>query len=209
MCRIVVKEIKEGNEQVIADCRRICAEPDPEWLPASAEELCGKIFAAAYMGSKKMSSADTRRRARQLCERINGYFINLDIDTVIEAIMAIFEFATKFTPRFKAHGGTAWENLALQNVQARVRMVIIYLFAQLLPTVRRRPNGGGLLVLGSANVDESLYGYLTKCKSILIDLCLSRVYLDDGVSAANKECILHIALDHLSSYRPTASLEDL
>lgn len=48
-------------------------------------------------------------------------------------------------------------------------MVLSYLFAQLLPTVRGRnasntenPSPGGLLVLGSANVDEALRGYLTK-----------------------------------------------
>lgn len=48
-------------------------------------------------------------------------------------------------------------------------MVLTYLFAQLLPTVRGRnannPSNnqpGSLLVLGSANVDESLRGYLTK-----------------------------------------------
>jgi NAD+ synthase (glutamine-hydrolysing) len=39
-------------------------------------------------------------------------------------------------------------------------MVLAYLFAQLLPWSRGRV--GGLLVLGSANVDESLRGYLTK-----------------------------------------------
>jgi hypothetical protein len=39
-------------------------------------------------------------------------------------------------------------------------MVMSYMFAQLLPFVRGRQ--GGLLVLGSANVDESLRGYLTK-----------------------------------------------
>lgn len=39
-------------------------------------------------------------------------------------------------------------------------MVISYLFAQLMLWVRGRP--GGLLVLGSANVDEALRGYMTK-----------------------------------------------
>lgn len=39
-------------------------------------------------------------------------------------------------------------------------MVVGYLFAQLLPWARGKV--GGLLVLGSANVDESLRGYLTK-----------------------------------------------
>jgi NAD+ synthase (glutamine-hydrolysing) len=39
-------------------------------------------------------------------------------------------------------------------------MVLSYVFAQLLPWVRGR--SGGLLVLGSANVDEALRGYFTK-----------------------------------------------
>ena len=41
-------------------------------------------------------------------------------------------------------------------------MITAYEFAQLLPAVREREGGGGLLVLGSSNVDESLFGYLTK-----------------------------------------------
>lgn len=45
-------------------------------------------------------------------------------------------------------------------LQARLRMVLSYLLAQLVPWVRGR--SGFLLVLGSANVDECLRGYLTK-----------------------------------------------
>lgn len=42
-------------------------------------------------------------------------------------------------------------------------MVIAFLLAQLTPWVRGSSGGGGfLLVLGSANVDEALRGYLTK-----------------------------------------------
>lgn len=69
--------------------------------------------------------------------------------------------ATGFEPKFKAHGGSNVENLALQNIQARLRMVTAYYFAQMLPKVRFSEEGG-LLVLGSANVDECLRGYLTK-----------------------------------------------
>ena len=50
----------------------------------------------------------------------------------------------------QVRGGTARENLALQNVQARIRMVLAYLFAQLMLWVRERP--GGLLVLGKINI---------------------------------------------------------
>jgi NAD+ synthase (glutamine-hydrolysing) len=54
----------------------------------------------------------------------------------------------------QADGGTPAENLARQNIQARLRMVLAYLFAGLLPWARGLPSGA-LLVLGSANVDEA------------------------------------------------------
>lgn len=87
------------------------------------------------------------------------------------AVRELFAMVTGVKPKFRVHGGSNAENLALQNIQvsrleacvkhhqhtqtviqARLRMVIAYLFAQLLPWVRGR--WGGLLVLGSANVDE-------------------------------------------------------
>ena len=60
----------------------------------------------------------------------------------------------------QADGGTQAENLALQNIQARLRMVIAFFLAQLRPWTRGRH--GFLLVLGTSNVDECLRGYLTK-----------------------------------------------
>jgi NAD+ synthase (glutamine-hydrolysing) len=96
------------------------------------------------------------------------------MDTAVSAVKGIFSLFTGKTPQFKVHGGSSAENLALQNIQvslkcigrdeanqkARLRMVVGYMFAQLLPWARGKV--GGLLVLGSANVDESLRGYLTK-----------------------------------------------
>lgn len=93
----------------------------------------------------------------------------MNMDTVVAAVKQLFALVTGVNPQFRAHGGSPAENLALQNIQvyppfkrsvqreqtiqqARLRMVLAYLFAQLLPWVRGRV--GGLLVLGSANVDE-------------------------------------------------------
>jgi NAD+ synthase (glutamine-hydrolysing) len=66
-------------------------------------------------------------------------------------------------------GGIEVENIALLNMQVRLRMVLSYFLAQLLPWVRGKC--GALLVLGTVNVDESLRGYLTKydCSSADID----------------------------------------
>ena len=100
------------------------------------------------------SSAETRQRAKDLANVIGSYHVDLNMDNVVTAVTTLFSTVTSFKPRFLVHGGSRTENLALQNIQARLRMVLAYLFAQLLPTVRSRPGGGGLLVLGSANVDE-------------------------------------------------------
>lgn len=49
---------------------------------------------------------------------------------MVSSALGIFSAATGHIPKFKVRGGTVRENLALQNVQARLRMVLAYLFAQ-------------------------------------------------------------------------------
>lgn len=89
-----------------------------------------------------------------------SYHMVITIDRAIAAVLEIFSSVTGLFPKFAAKGGCPRQNLALQNIQARLRMVLSYLFAQLMLWARGRP--GGLLVLGSANVDEALRGYMTK-----------------------------------------------
>src|SRR5688572_14457938 len=93
------------------------------------------------------------------------------MDSIVSSVLNLFSAVTSVRPKFCSHGGSHTENLALQNIQvsnscltvtdvdldashpqARLRMVLSYMFAQLLPFVRGK--SGGLLVLGSANVDE-------------------------------------------------------
>merc|ERR1719267_177013 len=90
------------------------------------------------------------------------------------AVRATFEDISLHTDQFSRasmrtkpamEGGTVTENLALQNIQARSRMVMSYFLAQLMPWATEGDAtraGGQLLVLGSANVDEALRGYYTK-----------------------------------------------
>lgn len=171
MCRLVYADtIEKKNPQVLKDLLQIVGEPSTsKWLPSSPQDISSRLFHSAYMGMAKNSSADTRKRAKDLAKDIGSYHVDFDIDNVVTAVTTLFTTVTSFAPKYKMHGGTPASNLALQNIQARIRMVMAYLFAQLLPTVRGRNSNnsensapGGLLVLGSANVDESLRGYLTK-----------------------------------------------
>lgn len=210
MCRLVVEACKKGdNAQVLADVRRICAVEDPNWVPSTPQEVANKVFVTCYMGTEN-SSKETRDRARDLATAIGSYHIDLNMDIVVSAIVTLFALVTNKTPRFKLHGGTSAENLALQNIQARLRMLLAYMFAQLVPWVRG--GVGALLVLGSANVDESLRGYLTKydCSSADVNPIgsISKTDLKRFIAYARDAFDLPILHDFLTA-TPTAELEPI
>jgi len=91
-------------------------------------------------------------------------------------------------------------------------MVLAYLWAQLLPTFRGRKGGGSLLVLGSANVDEALRGYLTKydCSSADINPIggISKTDLKSFIAWARTIFDLPILSSFLTAV-PTAELEPI
>ncbi|KAF8062623.1 glutamine-dependent NAD(+) synthetase [Scenedesmus sp. PABB004] len=158
MCQLVVKAAAAGDAAVAADARRVGQYGEGEAL-GDAGELAGRLLHTVYMGTAN-SSADTRARAKALAGQVGSYHLDVSIDSLVAAVTALFTALTGAAPRFRVDGGSPAENLALQNIQARLRMVFAFLLAQLLPWARRR--GGFLLVLGAANVDEALRGYLTK-----------------------------------------------
>lgn len=207
MCQMVAAEAQAGNAQVLADVRRLVG--DEAYLPKDAVELAGRLLFTCYMGTANSSKA-TRLRAKALAKQIGANHLDMNMDTAVAAIVKLFTKFTRKTPRFKVRGGSAAENLALQNIQARLRMVLAYLFAQLLPWVHGRT--GSLLVLGTGNVDEALRGYLTKydCSSADINPIggISKVDLRRFLrwAAANKG---YTALLDIVKAPPTAELEPM
>ena len=200
--------IKNGNKKALSDIRRLVA--DPEYTPTDPRDICSRIFVTLYMGTKN-SSKETRNRASLLSSQIGSHHLSVNIDNAVTALIGIFAEASQGQiPKFAAFGGTVRENVALQNVQARSRMVVAYLFAQLVLWTRGRP--GGLLVLGSANVDEALRGYMTKydCSSADVNPIggISKTDLKSFLAFARIKFGLS-ALDDVINARPTAELEPL
>ncbi|KAM0516653.1 hypothetical protein ACHAPE_005286 [Trichoderma viride] len=210
MCRLVVQAVKDGNPEVIEDVKRLAAFS--EKLPDTPEEFCNQIFHTVFMGMAAQSSKETRQRAKDLASRIGSYHTDMNIDDTFHATKNLLTQGTGFEPKFKVHGGSVAENLALQNIQSRSRMVIAYYYAQMLPTVRQRPGGGGLLVLGSSNVDECLRGYLTKYDCSSADLnpigSISKSDLKRFIAWASKSFDMPI-LDEFIHAIPTAELEPI
>ena len=66
----------------------------------SAKEFAGRVFTTAYMGTKN-SSAETRQRAATLAAEVGAHHLDLNIDTVVAALTALFAAVTGRTPAFK------------------------------------------------------------------------------------------------------------
>ncbi|XP_056383569.1 glutamine-dependent NAD(+) synthetase isoform X3 [Hyla sarda] len=207
MCRLVCQAVDAGNEEVLHDMRQIVG--DAFYVPRTPQDLCSRLLTTCYMATEN-SSYETKERARTLSEQIGSHHLTPCIDAAVKAVIGIFTMVTGKVPQFRVHGGSGQENLALQNIQARIRMVIAYLFAQLSLWTRGMP--GSLLVLGSANVDESLRGYLTKydCSSADINPIggISKTDLRGFIQYCMDSFQL-TALTSILSAPPTAELEPL
>jgi NAD+ synthase (glutamine-hydrolysing) len=119
------------------------------------------------MGNKN-SKTSSMSRASRVASSIGSKHYDLKIDEAFDSIVGSFEKTTGLTPKYEAEGGTMVEDLALQNVTARSRMVISYLMAQLVPW--SRDEKGFMLVLGTANIAEGLRGYFTKYDTSAADI---------------------------------------
>jgi NAD+ synthase (glutamine-hydrolysing) len=186
MCKMVILYASNGDPDVIADLTRILktcnikiAVDDYHQIPCvtdyraactstslffcgiTPQILCHQIMHTIYLGTD-FSSSSTRGRALALANQIGSYHIEVSIQPIVSATIDLFVRFLGKRKRSPAFGYTMTEDLALQNIQARIRTVVSYLYAQLIPWFRGEDERKPLLVLSSSNVDEGLRGYLTK-----------------------------------------------
>ena len=100
--------------------------------------------------------------------------------------------------------------MALQNIQARSRMVMSYMLSQLLPSHFNKE--GHLLVLACGNLEEGLTGYMTKydCSSADVNLIggISKVDLKAFMVWASENFQYH-GLHDIAFAAPSAELKPL
>ncbi|KAF8655132.1 hypothetical protein HU200_061269 [Digitaria exilis] len=153
---------------------------------------------------------DTRSRAKRLSEEIGSFHLNVPIDSIVSAFLSLFETLTGKRPRYKVDGGSNAENLGLQNIQARSRMVLAFMMASLMPWVHNK--SGFYLVLGSSNVDEGLRGYLTKYDCSSADINPIGSVSKQDLRAFLRWAAIHLkysSLAEVESAPPTAELEPI
>jgi len=117
----------------------------PELQPCqTATEICGILLATAYQPTEN-SGQVTRHAARVLAQSIGAEFYEFDINNIFKEYVRIIEFAFQRSLTWQQ------DDIALQNIQARVRAPSIWL----LTNVR------GALLLATSNRSEAAVGYAT------------------------------------------------
>ncbi|AQG80177.1 NAD(+) synthase [Spirosoma montaniterrae] len=108
------------------------------------EAMVGKLLTVMYQGTEN-SSDDTFNSAKELAEDIGATFLNININGLVETYRGLIE---KQLGR-KLSWNT--DDLALQNIQARVRAPSIWMLA----------NINNALLLSTSNRSEAAVGYAT------------------------------------------------
>ena len=119
----------------------------------------------------------------------------LDLAKQLDLNYLVIDGSTSFhktVEEFKAQG-VELDRATLSNLKVRIRMTILYAYAQKV----------GGLVLGTDNMDERYTGYFTKYGDGAADL-LPIVYLTKGEVV--KACKLYGISDRLAERTPTAGL---
>jgi len=110
----------------------------------TAEDMVGHLLTTMYQGTQN-SSDNTFNSAKELAESIGARFLNIDINGLVETYRGLIEG--------QLGRKLSWEtdDLALQNIQARVRAPSIWMLA----------NINNALLLSTSNRSEAAVGYAT------------------------------------------------
>lgn len=191
MCQLVIDAFNEGDEPAIADLENVLRmSRSDEKFPQTAQDLCFQILHTCFMSTEN-SSKESKVRARHVAKELGSYHLEMDIGdaygSTVNAVGKCFGRVPRYMNRSEVgKGGHFAEDVALQNAQARLRMVMSYFVSSLLPTYRALDRWAAppteptsleeartfstvpseacsfLLVLASSNLDESVRGYYTK-----------------------------------------------
>ena len=108
------------------------------------EAMMGKLLTVMYQGTEN-SSDDTFNSAKELADDIGATFLNININGLVETYRGLIEG--------QLGRELSWntDDLALQNIQARVRAPSIWMLA----------NVNNALLLSTSNRSEAAVGYAT------------------------------------------------
>ncbi|AIZ63298.1 NAD+ synthetase [Hymenobacter sp. DG25B] len=159
------------------------------------QQLTKRLLITAYQGTVN-SSDDTFNSARELAEALGAVFYNWDIDEEVTGYVGKIEHALGRDLTWQT------DDLALQNIQARVRAPAIWLLA----------NVQNCLLLTTSNRSEASVGYCTMdgdtAGSISPIAGVDKDFVKKWLRWAEAE-LGYTALHRVNNLQPTAELRPL
>jgi NAD+ synthase (glutamine-hydrolysing) len=134
-------ELGTSELGIAAFCTKIGYEPLPNM---TTTDLVQKLLLCVYQATEN-SGETTRRAAKTLAQSLGADYLELNIDKVVKDYTRIISQALNQELNWKAH------DIALQNIQARVRSPSIWFLANLR----------NALLLATSNRSEAALGYAT------------------------------------------------
>ncbi|SHL69770.1 NAD(+) synthase [Hymenobacter psychrotolerans] len=168
--------------------------PDHEQATAN-QRITQRLLTCAYQGTVN-SSDDTFNSAKELADSLGAVFYNWEIDQEVNGYVGKIEQAL--------HRELTWktDDLALQNIQARVRAPAIWLLA----------NVQNCLLITTSNRSEASVGYCTMdgdtAGSISPIAGVDKDFVKKWLRWAETE-LNYPALRHVNGLQPTAELRPL
>ncbi len=164
-------------------------------IPHSQKELVRQLLTCAYQGTVN-SSDDTYNSAQELADSIGARFYNWGIDGEVAGYVGKIEGALGRNLTWQT------DDLALQNIQARVRAPGIWLLA----------NVQNCLLITTSNRSEASVGYCTMdgdtAGSISPIAGVDKDFVKKWLRWAETE-LGYAALRHVNALQPTAELRPL
>ena len=171
-------------------------EPSPRHQALSTnQELVRHLLTCAYQGTVN-SSDNTFNSAKELADSIGARFYNWEIDAEVTGYVGKIQGALGRELTWKT------DDLALQNIQARVRAPAIWLLA----------NVQNCLLITTSNRSEASVGYCTMdgdtAGSISPIAGVDKDFVKKWLRWAEAE-LGYAALSHVNALQPTAELRPL
>jgi NAD+ synthase (glutamine-hydrolysing) len=129
-----------GREGVLAKLGYINGLSDAQ----DARQIVRKLLTCAYQATRN-SGPVTRNAARTVAEAVGAEYFELDVDPIVQEYLRVISDAVGRPLDWKT------DDIALQNIQARVRSPSIWMLANLK----------GALLISTSNRSEAAVGYAT------------------------------------------------
>ncbi|MBC6988254.1 NAD(+) synthase [Hymenobacter sp. BT491] len=169
--------------------------PATEEDPTDNWQLVRRLLTCAYQGTVN-SSDDTQQSAKELADSLGAVFFNWTIDDEVSGYVSKIEQALDRPLEWQT------DDLALQNIQARVRAPGIWLLTNVL----------NCLLITTSNRSEASVGYCTMdgdtAGSISPIADVDKDFVKKWLRWAEKE-LGYAALRHVNALQPTAELRPL